>query len=811
MNLRYVLRGFRSNPGFAAVWVLVLALGIGANTAIFSLVYAMLLRPLPYSNPQELVTVRDDLRGIQQSDIGMSVIEMEELRDHSGVIAAISAARPISANLTGSEHPERIEAIGVSPNYFAMLGVKTQLGRVFGDEDRVAGFAEAILLSDGIWRRVFGGDPNILGRRLRLDGDLYTVAGVLPPAFRHPGRPSQSPVDIWITTGFSGTPFPTPNPEARMIPLAIARLKPGVTIGQAQTRLEAFAAQINSTYPEAYPARARWIARLTPLQEETTGQIKITLLIVFGAVALVLLICCASIANLAVARAMERQRELAVRRALGAPWRALVAQSAVESCILSLAGGAIGWMAVKSSEGWLPSLVPAALPVTAVSVNGWVAAFAFGLTIVSGLIAGLAPLLPLMKTDVVAGLREGSRGSTKGGAHSGLRAALVGCEIALSLMLMAGAGLLLHSFWSAGRVDPGFDPRRVLIANLRLPFPNDPRAGTYMNSAARNAFTREVLRRVRELPGVEAAAIGNGNTTPLSGFSPQRFRPEGFTGSAAESLAAEWTSVTPDFFRVLGTPLARGRMFTESDEKGPTVVLVDERMARLAWPNQDAVGKRFGSGPDNWMTVIGVVGDLKSHPFDAPDVPHVYFAAYQRSNLAMTVFVRTASNPGGLSSAIRRAVQSVDPDQPVFGVRTLEEVVSRSLAQRRFQLQMIGAFAGIALLLAAIGIYGVTAFWVRQRTQEIGIRVALGAQDADVMRLVLRRGLQITVWGVLAGCAGTVPLALGLRSLLFGTRPFDLVTFASIVTILAATSLAACYLPARNAMRVDPIEALRAE
>src|SRR5215471_4975578 len=811
MNLRHVLRSFRSNPGFATIWVLVMALGVGANTAIFSLIDTVLLRPLPSSKPQELVTVKDDLRGIQQSNIGMSVPEMEELRDHSGVIAEISAARPISANLTGTERPERIEAIGVSTNYFAMLGVRAQLGRVFGDEDRVPGFAEAIILSDGIWRRLFGGDPNILGRKLRLDNDLYSVAGVLPPGFRHPGLPAQSPVDVWITTGFSGTPFPSPHPDARMIPGAIARLKPGLTVAQARARLEAFAAEMGRKYPESYPVRAGWIARLTPLQEEITGHIKTSLLIVFGAVVFVLLICCASIANLAVARAMGRQREVAVRRALGASWRVLIAQSAAESSILSLAGGAIGWVAVKLSAGWLPGLVPAALPVSEVRVNSSVAAFAFGISILSGLISGLAPLVPMLGTDVVAGLREGSRGSTKGATHNRLRAALVGCEIAFSLMLMAGAGLLLRSFWNASRLDPGFNPKNVLVANLRLPFPNDPRTGTYLNSAARNVFTREVLRRVRALPGVESAAIGNGTTTPLSGFSPQRFRPEGFTGSAAEALAAESTSVTPDFFRVLGTPLVRGRMFTESDEKAPAVVLVDERMARLAWPNQDPIGKRFGSGPENWMTVIGVVGDLKSHAFDAPDVPHVYFAAYQRSNLAMTVFVRTASNPAALTNSVRRAVQSVDPDQPVFGVRTLEDVVSRSLGQRRFQLQMIGAFAAMALLLAAIGIYGVTSFWVRQRTQEIGIRVALGAQGADVMRLVLRQGLQLTLWGVSAGCAGTVPLAMALRSLLFGTGPFDPLTFAAIVVLLAATSLAACCLPARSAMRVDPIVALRAE
>jgi putative ABC transport system permease protein len=811
MGLRYILRGFRSTPGFAAVWVLVLALGIGANTAVFSLVHAVLLQPLPYTNPQELVSLKDDFRGTQQSDIGMSVPEMEKLRDRSGVVAEITAVRPISANLTGSERPERIEALGVSTNYFAMLGVKAQLGRVFGDNDRVPGFAEAVILSDGLWRRAFGGDPNILGKKLRLDNDLYTVAGVLPRNFRHPGRPAQAPVDIWITTGFSGTPFPPPHPEARLIPGAIVRLKPGLTIAQAQSRLEAFGAELNREYPDAYPAQARWIARLVPLRDEVAGHIRLTLLVVFGAVLFVLLICCTSVANLAIARAMGRQREVAVRRALGASWGPLVWQSAAESILLSLLGGAIGWIAVKSVEGLLPGLVPTALPVTEVSVNGWVAAFALGTSLLSGLISGLAPLAPMMRTDVIAGLRDGGRGFTRSASHNRLRAALVAGEIALSLMLMAGAGLLLRSFWNASGLDLGFNPKNVLVANLRLPFPNDPTTGTYLNLAARKAFTRELLRRVRELPGVESAAIGNGSTTPLSGFSPQRFRPEGFAGSASEALAAESTSVTPDFFHVLGTPLVRGRMFTESDEKGPGVVLVDQRMANTAWPNQDPIGKRFGSGPEDWLTVVGVVGDLKSQPSDSPDVPHVYFSAYQRSNLAMTLFVRTASNPASLTNAVRRVVQSIDPDQPVFGVRTLEEVVSRSLAQRRFQLQVIGTFALLALLLAAIGIYGVTSCWVRQRTQEIGIRVALGAQHGDVLRLVLRQGLQLMLWGLAGGCVGAVPLVLSLRSLLFGAGPFDPLTFSALILLLGATSLAACYLPARSAMRIDPIVSLRAE
>jgi putative ABC transport system permease protein len=633
----------------------------------------------------------------------------------------------------------------------------------------------------------------------------------MPPGFRHPGPTVSGTVDMWITTGFSGMPFPPPNRDARMIPGAIGRLQPGLTVAQAQARLEVFAAAMSREYPDAYPQRAGWIARLTPLKEEVTANLRTTILVVFGAVVCVLIICCVSIANLVVARAIGRQREMAVRRALGAPWRILIGQLITESLTISLLGGAVGWLVVKASEPWLPGLVPAPLPVSEIGVNGSVLAFAFGVSVVTGLMFGLAPIVPLMQTNIVSSLKEGSRGSTAGAAHSRFRSALVACEIALSLMLMTGAGLLLHSFWKVSRLNPGFDPKNVLVANLRLPFPNDPRTGRYLRQAVRTPFTREVLRRVRELPGVTWAAIGNGNSTPLSGFNTERFRPEGYTGTAAEELSAEVTSVTPDFFRVLGTPLVRGRMLTEADDKPPTVVLVDETMARFAWPNQDPIGKRFMDGPNDWMTVVGVVGDLKSGAFEAPDVPHVYFSAYQRSNVNMTVFIRAVSNPAALTEALRRAVESVDPDQPVFAVRTLEQVVARALAQRRFQLQAIGAFAAVALLLAAIGIYGVTAFWVRQRAQEIGIRLALGAQSKDVVRMLLRQGLKLIMWGVAAGLAGALPLARMLRTLLFGTQPFDPLTFLAITALLCAAALLACYVPARAATRVDPAIVLRAE
>ncbi len=812
-DLLYALRMLRRNPGFMLVAGLTLALGIGANTAIFSLVDAVLLRPLPYPEPQELVSVKDDLRGLGLTDVGMSLQELQDFVERSGVFESISATWPISANLTGSDQPERVEALAVSPDYFRILGAPVQLGRPFGPQDRAAGFAEAAILSDGLWRRLFGGDPHILGKQIRLDTDLYTVVGVMPPGFRHPGKTVLGNVEVWITAGFAAAPFPVPPQRSiRMIPGAIGRLKRGTSVAQAQLQLEAFSAGLAQAFPKEYPAAAKWTPRLTPLHEELTGNLRTTLLLVFGAVFFVLLICCVSIANLTVAKAIGRQREISVRRALGASLGSLVRQLLTESLVISLLGGAAGWAVAAWAAPILPLLVPVALPVAEIGVNGPVLWFALAISLLAGLAFGMAPIVPMARTNVVTSLKEGSRGSTVGAGHNRLRSVLVGCEIAFSLMLMVVAGLLLHSFWNLNRVDPGFNPKNVLVAGLWLPVPNDPAQSRYGKPAERQALVREILRHVRALPGVEWAAVGNGTAIPLMGSNSAEFHPEGFTGNAGEQPIAEVTSVSSDFFRVLETRLVRGRVFNETDDSGNRVTVVDEATVQRAWPNQDPIGKRLAVGPGGPLaTVVGVVENVKTSSFAAPNSPHIYFSIYQRSGPAMAIYLRTGQNPGGLAEAVRREVRNVDADLPVFGIRTMEEVVSRSLAERRFQLQAIGAFALVALLLAAIGIYGVMAFWVSQRTPEIGIRIALGAAGSDVIGMVLRQGLSLTLWGVAAGLAGALPLSRLLRTLLFGTAPFDPLTFGGISILLAVAALLACFIPARRATRVDPVVALRAE
>jgi len=567
---------------------------------------------------------------------------------------------------------------------------------------------------------------------------------------------------------------------------------------------------LTQQYPEAYRASSGWNVRLTPLQEDLTGNLRTTLLVVFGAVACVLLICCVSLANLMVAKAVGRQREIAVRRALGAPWGSIVRQLIAESLLISAMGGAVGWLLVLWATPFLPRLVPMALPVADVGVNWAVMLFAIAISLVTGAVFGLAPAIPIAQTNIVGSLKEGVRGSTVGSGHKRLRSFLVACEVAFSLMLMVGAGLLLHSFWNLRHIDPGFDPNHLLVANIWLPAPNDPAAGVYRNPARRQAFVREVLHRVQALPGVEVAAMGAGDSTPLTGFNLLPFQPEGYTPAGGEQPVAEAALVSPDFFHALRVKVVRGRVFTDADDGRNPRVIVDELLASRYWPKQDALGKRILLGNSS-AEVVGVVANIKSDTFEKPDGPHLYFSIYQRSGLAMTIFLRTGGSPLGLGESVRRAVESVDRDLPVFGIRTMEEVVARSLAQRRFQLEMVGAFAIVALLLAMMGIYGVTAFWVGQRTQEIGTRIALGAGGGNVIGMVLKQGMALTAWGLAAGLAGAIPLARLLRSLLFGTGPFDIVTFAGITVVLMAATLVACYFPARRATRVDPVVALRAE
>ena len=823
-DLGYGVRALRKNVGFTTVALLTLTLGIGANTALFSVVYAVLLRPLPFPEPGQLVAVSDDLTAQNVPNVGMSQPEIDDLQRSSGVFDEISAVWPIDANVTGGEKPERIEAMAVSFNYFEMLGVKPELGRFITSQDYAPGFTQNAVISDSLWRRMFGGDPSAVGKQFRADGDEYVIVGVMGPDFRHPGPTLEHDVECWVAAGYTADPFPVPpSRDIRMLPSAIGRLKRGTSVAQAQAKLNAFVANLTAQYPASYPAAVGWQVRLEPLKKDMVGKSETMLVILLSAVGLVLLIACVNIAALLLARSSGRYREFAVRRALGAGSGRLIRQTLTESIVLSLAGGLLGLLLDVWLQGALLHWIPERLPRLAeIRMSGTVLLFTMGLALLTGILFGIAPSLQLSDPKLMTNLKEGGRGGL-GAKQSKVMGALIVSEVALSLVLMVGAGLLLRSFWNLLSLSPGFNPDHVVVSQIWLPTPNDPTRNLYPNAPKQAALSREIMRRVSALPGVQSVAIGTQGSLPLS--RQRNLTPIEIEGrpaaSAAEAPTAEIASVTPDYFSVLGTPLVAGRFFNDGDnETGEKVALIDETAAQRYWPNEDPVGKsfHFANVPANFqpqlrkpLKIVGVVGKMKSGSLDEPFTPHIYQAVFQSGVKILTIFVRTSSSAEVLAEPLRREVQAVDPTLPVFGVRALETVVSDSLAARRFAMMLLGFFAATAMILASIGIYGVMAYYVTQRMREIGIRIALGARPQDVMSLVVGRGVWLTVTGVGIGIVGAALLTRTLQSLVYGVRPFDPLTLVAGAGLLVAVAMTACFVPARRAMRVDPVMVLRAE
>jgi predicted permease len=821
LNLRYAARMLRRTPGFTLVAILTLALGIGANVAIFTVVHAVLLEPLPFPHPEELVRVYDDLRTSNTHDVEMSVPELWDLRDNSGVFQDICATLPADANITGGDHPERVEALITNANYFTILGVHAELGRTYVPADALPGFSEPLVISDAYWRRAFGADPKVLGTKIRLDGDLYTVAGVMPPGFRHPGRTLGADVDLWVTGGFAAGPFPMPVLRAiRYFPV-IGRLKPGLSVAQAQTQLDNFVAQLTRQFPDEYPAAAGWSIRLVPTQEDIVGNVRTELFVMLAAVGFVLLIACVNLANLLLARSASRQREMAIRLAIGAGRARLIVQLLTESVLLGTISGAAALATVFSLKNSLLRLAPANLPrLNEVALSPSILIFAFFISILTGLLFGLAPALQTARADQTTALREGSRGASSSKHQLRFSRFLVASEIALSLMLLIGAGLLFRSFWQLLEVRPGFDPHQVTTAKIWLALPNDPKNDPYLTIEKRAAFHQEILRRIAALPGVEQAAIGSPSSAPMDNKPTQSpFRIEGRASDLERIPVAEVASVTPGYFSVLKTPLIAGRFFTDEDNaKGQQVILIDETLAHRYWPNadSDAIGQRLQLGGPNLaaastFTIVGVVGNIKSDGFDAASAPHIYRAVYQSPPYGAVVYLRTTADPGLLGEAVRSEVQHVDPTIPVFDVRTMDFIVSAFLAERRFALELLGIFAAVALLLASIGIYGVMTYTFSRRTNEIGIRIAMGAQRSDILRLAVGEGALVVAVGVVAGLAGSAVMTRFLQSMLFDVKATDPLTYGAIAGLLTAVTLLACLVPAHRATRVDPLTALRHE
>jgi predicted permease len=819
-NLRYAARLLRNNLVFTLVVVLTLAFGIGANTAIFSVVNAVILRPLPFAKPEQIVIIRDDATARGVENVGMSVDELKDLQERTGVFQQVSAVWPVDANLTGSDRPERIELLCVSPNYFALLGATAQLGRVFGPEEQQAkGFAEGVVISNGLWKRLYGNDPNILGRKVYVDTDLYTIIGVMPLGFRHPGKTLRNDVDMWAAAGFSANPFSSPPVRAqRILPGAIGRLKDGITIEQAQAKVDALVANLHTEFPKEYPQLLGWSVRVLSAHQQLVGNVQKILYAVLAAVGLVLLIGCVNLANLMLARSSGRRREMAIRLALGASRRSLVLQLLTESLLLSFIGGVVALVVLALILKGLVQFIPADIPrLHEVEINLSVLGFVFLISTITGLLFGLFPALQASRPDVVVNLKDGSHGAGFGLATHRFRSGLVVLEFALSLILMIAAGLLLRSFGRLLDVNPGFNPDNVLLSRIWLPVPNNPDLDPYKDPVKRIGFTKDLLQRVSGIPGVRSAAISNSNSVPLVGRQGVTiFTIEGDAVTNNDIPTVQVGVVSPDYFRTMEIPLKRGRFFTDSDDRqAPRVVIIDQALAARYFANRDPVGLRIRPGSATstqpWMTIVGIVGNVKSDGFDQPDQPHLYFNIFQNPSKALAIYLKTDVAPLALTQAVREQIHAEDRDLPVFGETTMAQIAAESMSRRKFTMQLIGLFGILALLLAGVGIYGVIAYSVTQRTREIGIRVALGASRSAILRWVLKQGMILTVAGIAVGLIGAFLLTRLLRSLLFGIGPTDILTYGVLAILLTLVALIACYVPARRATKVDPLIALRYE
>ena len=793
-DLRYGLRGLAKNPGFTLVAVLTLALGIGANSAIFSVVNAVLLRPLPYREPERIVTA---LRG---GWFPIAPANFLDWRAQQSAFEQIGAAQAWGPTLTGRERPEQVGALQVTSDLFSVLGVSPALGRTFLPGEDQPGAGKVVVLSHHLWQRRFGGDPALVGQTITLNGDGYTVVGVMPAGFQF--------APFWVTNAELFAPLnlgPRAGDRAGQSLRVFARLKEGVTREQAQAEMNAISRRLEQQYPET---NKNSDIRIDPLHEKVAGKVRPALLVLLGAVSFVLLIACANVANLLLARSAARRKEIAVRAALGAGRVRLIRQLLTESMLLGLAGGGLGLLLAGWGINLLVALSPANLPrVETISLDLRVAGFTLAVALATGLIFGLAPALQASKLDLNEALKEGGRGSTEGLRRNRVRGALVVAEVALALVLLIGAGLMIRSFRRLQAVDAGFDPRRVLTLTVQTSGPK------YATGAQRAAFFDQLLPRLAALPGVASASAIN--HLPLAGDTwTLGFAVEGRPAPApGERQGAVYRIVRPGYFRTMGMTVLNGRDFTDQDRAGaPGVAMINETFARSVWPNEDPIGKRIRVNDDgpNPREVIGVVKDAKQSEWTADARREVYLSHLQTPTPSyLTLVLRAAGEPLGLAAAVQREVWSIDQDLPVAKVASLEQVVADAVGQPRFNLLLLNLFAAVALALAAVGIYGVMAYSVAQRTHEIGIRLALGARAGDVLKLVVGQGLILTLIGLAIGLGAAFGLTRLMESLLYGVSATDPATFIAIPLLLAGVALFASYLPARRAMKVDPMTALR--
>lgn len=813
-DIRYGIRTLVKNPGFAVVAVLTLALGIGATSTIFEVVNAILLRPLPYSQPDRLVALHTRFlnQGAQQS--GFSVPELNDLKERGSIFEHLALMAPISGNLTGTDKPERIQARAVSGSFFTLLGAEPMLGRTFSQEDESPGITQILVISYSLWQRHFGGDPGVIGKAIRLDNDSYTIMGVMPAGFQHPAAPQPLEVEAWYPAGFSAPPFARPVREDHRTSL-IARLKPEVTLKQAKADLDAYVIQAQRDYPEQYPGEGGWSIEITPLHDAMIGKVGQALLILFGATVFVLLIACANVANLLMARASARQQEIAIRSALGATRRRLIRQLLTESLILAGIGGILGLILAVSAVKALVALSPADIPrLSAIQMDFTVLVFILMISLATAVVFGLLPAFQTTKVNLNERLKESGRGAAGGPRSNRLRGMFVVSEFAFALVLLVGAGLLIRSFQQILKVNSGFDPSNVLAMEMGLPFPNQPETGRYFRAASRIDFYQRVLDRIEALPGIQSASLTS--ILPLSGDKADRVVAiEGQEVRGPEDAAhVEMRRLGPGYFRTMSIPLLAGRDFTKQDDlNAPPVAVVNETMARRFWPDGDVIGRRFKLGALQsqapWVSIIGIAKDVKSQGLDAAPQSEAYLSYLQGAPIVATLVIKSTSDPVTVARFAENEIRAVDNEQPVFQVRTLNQVLSNAVGQKRFSMSLLTVFAVLALILAAVGIYGVTSFSVTQRSHEIAIRIAMGAQKRDIIGLILKQGATLMLIGIGIGLIAAFILTRAMSSLLFGVTATDPITFAIVPSLLTLVAIFASYIPSRNATRVDPVIALR--
>jgi putative ABC transport system permease protein len=806
-DLRYSLRILLKRPGFTLIVVITLALGIGANTAIFSVVDTVLLRPLPYKEPERIALVEQHLPRLGWYQGGVSSAELLDYIAGNETFAEMAGYSILSLNLTGEGEPRRIQAARVSPSLFPLLGVSPLAGRGFSAEEDEVGKNRVAVLSEALWRKRFAADSQIIGRVVRLDEQPYTVIGVMPLQFPPTTASFADAVELWIPLALTDEEKRSRRRDSNFN--LIGRLKPGVRLEQAQANMAAIAVRIEQQYPGIYQGNIRIAATAASLTQRAVRNVRRLLLILFGAVGLVLLIACANIANLLLARAAARRKEIAIRSALGAgAWR-IVRQVLIESLLLALIGGAVGVLVAIWAIDLIVKLGPESVPRLAeVDLDPRVLGFTLLASLSAGVLFGLAPALQSLRLDLTATLKDAGRVSGQGGREgSRLRGALVVLETTLAIVLLISAGLLVNSFVRLLRVPPGFNPEGVIVARTTLP------AARYPEAERGKAAYRETLARIAALPGVQSVAIAT--NLPLTSEWVIGFRVEGQDENTYYTAHNTW--ISNDYFRAMGIPLRRGREFNDDDRADtPPVVVINETLARRFWPGEDAIGKRIRWGGWNlqgWLTVVGVAADVRLSALEAESPPTVYMPVFQIPRLRRdAIFIaRTTGDPANLAAALDREISAVDAELPVYDIRTMNQVIAASVAQRRFTMWLLVIFAAAALMLAATGLYGVLSYAVTQRRHEIGIRMALGAGAGDVLKLVIRQGMTLAVTGLAIGLISSFALTRAMRSLLFDTSASDPLTFAAIAVLLTGVALLACWIPARRAAQLDPMEALRHE